>query len=293
MSALRGLAGMGSVVTLPAGCAASTADGPVRGGGERTGGRRVRRHPSGRPAGAASGPWSYPTPRGQSYDLRENTAGVTALFFGYTQCPDICPTTMADLAAAKRDLPAADQERVTVIFVTEDPPSDTAGGIRQWLDRFDEDFIGLVGGDANTDRVLEHLHLPQTEGHVASPDGPPHEDGELEHSGVVYLFGPDDGRPSCTAEAPRSRNTPVACVTAHRGVLGSLASRYRPAAEAWSLFQTWSGRPDASPGASRRPAVTTAVERFTAVRPRLQRYSSRSAPCSVVSVGSCFSGRPG
>ena len=40
--------------------------------------------------------------------------------------------------------------------------------------------------------MLDELHLPRTEGHVDSPGGPPHEDGELEHSGVVYLFGPDD-----------------------------------------------------------------------------------------------------
>ena len=133
-----------------------------------------------------------PDTDGEPYNLQADTDGVTALFFGYTQCPDICPTTMADLAAAKRELPAADQDRVTVVFVTEDPASDTPAVLREWLDRFDEDFIGLIGGDVSTEQVLDALHLPRTEGHVDPPDGPPHEDGELEHSGVVYLFGPDD-----------------------------------------------------------------------------------------------------
>lgn len=62
---------------------------------------------------------------GRPYDLRAHNGGVTALFFGYTQCPDICPTTMADLATARRELSASQREKVTVVFVTEDPENDT------------------------------------------------------------------------------------------------------------------------------------------------------------------------
>ena len=133
-----------------------------------------------------------PDTEGQLYDLQADDDGVTALFFGYTQCPDVCPTTMADLATAKRQLPTPDQERVTVVFVTEDPATDTPAVLREYLNRFDEDFIGLMGGDVRAAQVLDELHLPRTEGHVDSPGGPPHDDGELEHSGVVYLFGPGD-----------------------------------------------------------------------------------------------------
>ena len=129
---------------------------------------------------------------GEPYDLRADTDGVTALFFGYTQCPDVCPTTMADLATATRQLPPRDQERFTVVFVTEDPGTDTPAVLREYLDRFDERLIGLIGGDARTEQVLDELHMPRTEGHVDPPGGPPHDDGELEHSGVVYLFGPGD-----------------------------------------------------------------------------------------------------
>lgn len=191
MSAIRILAGLGVGLLLVVGCTPSTADGPV--------GEVVSAQAADGYAGTLLSDPRVPRPalvlpdtEGRSYDLRQDTDGVTALFFGYTQCPDICPTTMADLAAAKRELPPADQDRVTVVFVTEDPASDTPAVLREWLDRFDEDFIGLIGGDASTERVLDALHLPRTEGHVDPPDGPPHEDGELEHSGVVYLFGPDD-----------------------------------------------------------------------------------------------------
>lgn len=50
----------------------------------------------------------------------------------------------------------------------------------------------MIGGDGRTDTVLDQLHLPRTEGHVDSAGGPAHDDGALEHSGVVYLFGAND-----------------------------------------------------------------------------------------------------
>lgn len=191
MSRLRGLAGTGVVLLVLAGCAPSTGDGPI--------GEVVSAQAADGYAGTLLSDPAVPRPalvlpdtEGQPYDLRADTDGVTALFFGYTQCPDICPTTMADLAAAKRELPAVDQGRIRVVFVTEDPASDTPAGLREWLDRFDENFIGLIGGNADTETVLDELHLPRTEGHVDPPGGPAHEDGELEHSGMVYLFGPDD-----------------------------------------------------------------------------------------------------
>lgn len=65
---------------------------------------------------------------GHSYDLVEQTAGhPTLLYFGYTHCPDVCPTTMADLALAARRLPTADRRDLRVVFVSTDPTRDTPG----------------------------------------------------------------------------------------------------------------------------------------------------------------------
>ena len=136
------------------------------------------------------------TPRAAPTTCRDDTDGVTALFFGYTQCPDVCPTTMADLATAVRNLASPDRERVTVVFVAEDPANDTPAAVREWLDHFDDRFVGLIGGDARTAEVLDELHLPRTEQHVDPPDAPPHEHGGVEHTGVVYLSGPATVRPS-------------------------------------------------------------------------------------------------
>jgi protein SCO1/2 len=81
---------------------------------------------------------------GAPFDVRARTAGrITVLFFGYTNCPDECPTTMANLAAALRGLPASLSAKVTVVFVTVDPRRDTGPAMRAWLDRFDPAFVGL------------------------------------------------------------------------------------------------------------------------------------------------------
>jgi protein SCO1/2 len=136
---------------------------------------------------------------GKRFDLRERPADeVTVLFFGYTHCPDVCPTTMADLAQARHLLPERARERVQVVFVSEDPKRDSPAVVRRWLDGFDSDFIGLIGGTPQTRRVLDELHLPRSERNPSpSPnvihpdDGHDHPGGYgVDHAGVVYAFGP-------------------------------------------------------------------------------------------------------
>jgi protein SCO1 len=85
--------------------------------------------------------------RGEQYDLRERTKGKpTLIFFGYTNCPDICPLTMSNLAIAKKQLPQADQDKLEVVFVTTDPERDTPASLGKWLaSAGDPSFTGLSG----------------------------------------------------------------------------------------------------------------------------------------------------
>ena len=86
------------------------------------------------------------TTEGQPFSFRKDTEGhLTLLFFGYTHCPDVCPTHMANIAAVLRKLPPSMSERVRVVMVTTDPARDTPEVLRAWLDHFDRSFIGLVG----------------------------------------------------------------------------------------------------------------------------------------------------
>ena len=143
------------------------------------------------------------TTTGARFDLRDRPdTAATVVFFGYTHCPDVCPTTMADLAVAYRQLPDAVRRDVTVVFVTEDPRRDTPAVLRRWLDGFDPAFVGLTGGGSRTRSVLQQLHVPATEidrdprSPVRHPPGHRHSghggDYAVGHSGVVYVFGPDD-----------------------------------------------------------------------------------------------------
>ncbi|MGW0337196.1 SCO family protein [Streptomyces sp. NPDC003011] len=84
--------------------------------------------------------------RGKKYDLRAETAGKpTLVYFGYTHCPDVCPLTMNNIAVAKKQLPASEQDRLRVVFVTTDPERDTPAELGKWLKGIDAEFVGLTG----------------------------------------------------------------------------------------------------------------------------------------------------
>jgi protein SCO1 len=83
---------------------------------------------------------------GESYSLAADTdRPLTLVFFGYSNCPDICQVVMSSLASALIRLDDQDRERVDVVFVTTDPARDDARTLRTYLDRFDPSFIGLTG----------------------------------------------------------------------------------------------------------------------------------------------------
>jgi protein SCO1/2 len=75
------------------------------------------------------------------------------LFFGYTRCPDVCPTTLLRVAEAIRALDAAEAARVQVLWATVDPDRDTADLIGRYVQAFNPGFIGLRGSVAQTDAV--------------------------------------------------------------------------------------------------------------------------------------------
>jgi protein SCO1/2 len=101
--------------------------------------------------------------RGAPFDLaRPAPHRATALFFGFTNCDDVCPTTMADLAAARRSLTPALADKVTVVFVTVDPHRDTPPVLERWLSQFDQDFIGLIGSTELVNQAERSLYLPES-----------------------------------------------------------------------------------------------------------------------------------
>jgi protein SCO1/2 len=121
---------------------------------------------------------------GTSYDVEaRDTNRVTLIYFGYTHCPDVCPTTMADLATALRQSSPAVRVDVTVIFVTVDPHRDSLPVVRHWLDNFSPTFVGLRGSLRAVIADQEAAGLPPSK---VFKNG-----RTVEHSAEVLAFTPD------------------------------------------------------------------------------------------------------
>ena len=122
---------------------------------------------------------------GAPFDFMAETSGeLTLLFFGFTNCPDVCPTTMANVAVALRNVDQSLAEDVNVVFVTTDPARDDAATLGTYLERFDADlpasFIGLTGDQAAVEAAQSMAGVPVAE-----------DNGET-HSTLLLLFGRDD-----------------------------------------------------------------------------------------------------
>lgn len=90
--------------------------------------------------------------------LNDFKGKVVMLFFGYTHCPDVCPTTLAEFATALKKL-GADADKVQVLFVTLDPERDTPALLAQYVPAFYPSFLGLFGSDAETKTVAQEFKI--------------------------------------------------------------------------------------------------------------------------------------
>ncbi|GAA3736001.1 SCO family protein [Salinactinospora qingdaonensis] len=129
---------------------------------------------------------TFTTTEGEDYNLKQDSAGtLTAVFFGFTNCPDICPTTMADISQAVEKLSAEQREHFQVIFVTADPQRDDTEVMRMWLDSFDSSFIGLTGELATIDAAAADLGVSIERSEDRSGDY------QVGHGSQVLLFSPE------------------------------------------------------------------------------------------------------
>ncbi|MBO1418503.1 SCO family protein [Streptomyces sp. FH025] len=127
---------------------------------------------------------------GQPYDLRQQTNGkATLLFFGYTSCPDVCPTTMGDIGVAMKAMSDEDRKKVNVVFVSTDPQRDTPKVLRTWLDSMGTDFIGLTGDLEKVKTAAKSLGI-MIEDPVVNADGTV----TSTHGAQVLAFLPSDDK---------------------------------------------------------------------------------------------------
>lgn len=125
--------------------------------------------------------FSLPSSHGGEYRLSQQKGKLVVLGFGFSHCPDICPTTLANLAQVRKNLGALADE-VQVVYVTVDPERDTVERLRDYMKNFHSSFIGLSGG---ADKLAE---VRKAYGIIAAKEV--HNDGnyEVHHSSYLYLI---------------------------------------------------------------------------------------------------------
>ncbi|HSM71287.1 MAG TPA: SCO family protein [Anaerolineales bacterium] len=92
---------------------------------------------------------------GSSFQLSQTRGKIVLLFFGYTSCPDVCPTTLAELNQALEKLDQNERDRVQVVFVTVDPERDTPERAQVYVNNFNPDFMGLSGTESELTKVWD------------------------------------------------------------------------------------------------------------------------------------------
>jgi protein SCO1/2 len=206
-------AALGGAAALSAtGCAAPQSDGPAgveiksTGTSEFVGGTAIRT--------------SLPLPdvdltdtAGAPFNPSVDTAApVTLVFFGYTNCPDVCYTTLANTASAIRKLDSASQSDIQMMFITVDPERDTPPVVAAYMDRFGfPSYVGLTGDLPAIESAASSLHIGLDK-HRRLPDG----GYEVPHS--VQVIGFDANR---SAKVFWSDGTPTADLAHDLEVLAS------------------------------------------------------------------------
>ena len=119
---------------------------------------------------------------GKPRTLADFRGKAVVLFFGFTHCPDVCPTTLADAAAVMKQL-GKDADRVQVLMVTVDPERDTPEVLAKYVPAFDPRFLGLYGDAAATQRAAKEFKIHYEKRKAG-------DSYSVDHSGQSYVLDP-------------------------------------------------------------------------------------------------------
>ena len=122
---------------------------------------------------------------GQPFDTRSLQGRWHILFFGFTACPDICPTTLSDMRRLFGQLPSDTRERLQLVLITADPARDTPQKLKTYLDYYRAGFSGLTGEMEQLQQLSRALGLPFV------PANETQGDYSVSNSGNLALVGPD------------------------------------------------------------------------------------------------------
>lgn len=121
-------------------------------------------------------------PSGNNRSLADFRGKVVVVTFGYTHCPDVCPMTLANLAAARKKL-GEDARDVQVLFVTVDPSRDTPALLKEYVPAFDPTFMGLTGSEDEVTAVTKEFRV-----YASANKSKPGEEYTVDHSAQMFAF---------------------------------------------------------------------------------------------------------
>lgn len=121
---------------------------------------------------------------GQRRTLADYHGKVLVVFFGYTHCPDVCPTTLSELADAVKKL-GADGDKVQVALITADPERDTEAVLKQYVTAFDPSFVALRGTPEQTEKVAKDFKVL-----IQKNTGSGAANYTVDHSSGTYIYDP-------------------------------------------------------------------------------------------------------
>jgi protein SCO1/2 len=125
-----------------------------------------------------------PDADGRERTMQDFRGKAVVVFFGYTQCPDVCPTTMAEISQAKKLL-GKDGDRVQAVFITVDPERDTPQVLKSYMGNFDPQFVALRGTPEQTAAVAKEFKMfyKKVEGKASGSY-------TMDHSAASFVFDP-------------------------------------------------------------------------------------------------------
>ena len=161
------------------------------------------------PAGAVGGPFRLTDGGGRTVTDRDLRGKYLLVYFGYTACPDVCPTTLSQVALALERL-GATADRIQPVFITLDPRRDTPAVVGRYVAAFGPRLLGLTGAPAEIAGVARAYHLAYAAPAAAGGDY------RVDHQSVLYLMGPD-GRFIATLPAGEPGDAMAADLAARLG----------------------------------------------------------------------------
>ncbi|VFU10223.1 SCO family protein [Methylocella tundrae] len=129
---------------------------------------------------AIGGPFAMTAQDGRALTDADLKGHPTLIFFGYTHCPDFCPTTLTQISSVFKEM--GPDKKIEALFVTIDPQRDTPDTMKTYLESFDPRIIGLSGNEAQTRAIAKAYKV------YFKKEGADNGDYTMDHTGVVYLM---------------------------------------------------------------------------------------------------------